>query len=289
MATRKSTILFVEDEQSLLDEFPRLLERSDYQVLCRNNPDDALEVIASEERIDVAVLDLQLPIKDSKKIGLQESAGGKLAGIVLAREFRKKFPRSPIIFWSGTRSQEIREAVMELGDARIVSKMAGFVPVLEGIADALDGFERGRRPRCFIVHGHDDATMQSVRHYLVENLGFPVPTVLRDEPSHGRTIIEKLEVNTWSVDLAFVLLTPDDQVVPSGSQVPMGRARQNVVFEMGYFLGLLGRHSGRVIMLHRRPIELPSDIHGMIWIDITDGIESADAELRRELRDWLSS
>ena len=287
MPRRRSTVLFVEDEQSLLDEFPRLLERSDHNVICCSHPDAALDAIANQKRIDVAVLDLQLPIKDSQRLGLQETAGGTLAGLVLAREFRKRFPRSPIIFWSGTRSRETREAVMELGDARVVSKPAGFVPVLEGVADALEGFERGRRPRCFIVHGHDDAAMQEVRAFLTSQLGFPPPIVLRDEPSSGRTIVEKLEVNTWSIDLAFVLLTPDDRVVPSGAEEPVGRARQNVIFEMGYFLGLLGRHSGRVILLHRQPIELPSDIQGMICIDITAGLESAADELRRELRDWL--
>lgn len=53
------------------------------------------------------------------------------------------------------------------------------------------------------------------------------------------------------------------------------RARQNVIFELGFFLGVLGRESGRVILLYVNPLELPSDLSGLIYIDVTNGIESA--------------
>ena len=59
------------------------------------------------------------------------------------------------------------------------------------------------------------------------------------------------------------------------------RARQNVIFEMGYFLAMLGRKSGRIFLLHQGALELPSDLSGVIYIDITNGIESAGELIRK--------
>ena len=61
------------------------------------------------------------------------------------------------------------------------------------------------------------------------------------------------------------------------------RARQNVILELGFFLGILGRETGRVILLHAGPLELPSDLSGVTYIDVSKGIESAGEKIRREL------
>ena len=60
--------------------------------------------------------------------------------------------------------------------------------------------------------------------------------------------------------------------------------RQNVIFEMGFFLAHLGRKSGRVILLHKGPIDLPSDISGVVYVDISHGIEAAGEAIRREVQ-----
>ena len=65
------------------------------------------------------------------------------------------------------------------------------------------------------------------------------------------------------------------------------RARQNVLFEYGYFLGALRRTSGRVILLHKGRCELPSDITGIVPIDITAGVEAAGVQIQNEVRSWL--
>ena len=62
------------------------------------------------------------------------------------------------------------------------------------------------------------------------------------------------------------------------------RARQNVIFELGFFLGKLGRESGKILLLHKGPVEIPSDINGIEYIDISNGIESAGERIRKELR-----
>lgn len=139
--------------------------------------------------------------------------------------------------------------------------------------------------RPFIVHGHDDKTLLELKDYLQNTLGMSEPTILRRMPSLGKTIIEKFEREAESIELVFVLLTPDDKIIDSNkSDDEKRRARQNVILELGFFLGKLGRESGRVLLLHKGPLEIPSDIAGVEYIDIANGVMSAGENIRRELR-----
>jgi len=101
------------------------------------------------------------------------------------------------------------------------------------------------------------------------------------------TIIEKFEYYASSIMVVFVLMTPDDVASKSGGRVKVERARQNVVFELGYFYGKMGRRKGKVILLYKGTLELPSDIAGIIYIDVSNGIEAAGEQIRRELSEWL--
>ena len=288
MARRQATVLFVDDELALLEDFQIILARAGHRVLATAKADEVMQIVGDETRIDVAVLDLQLPMAGCTQFAPGEAGGGRRLGLLLAQEVRRKFRRAPIIFWTGSRDRDLRARVLKLGNCRLISKGSGPDPVLDAIDHALQGFRAGERPCTFIVHGHDEATMQEVKRYLQDGLGFPEPIVLRDMPKHGKTVIEALEAYEHALDLAFVLLTPDDRAIPSGApDAEVYRSRQNVIFEMGYFLGILGRNTGRVILLFRRPIELPSDIGGMIGIDITNGVEAADELIRREVSEWL--
>lgn len=116
----------------------------------------------------------------------------------------------------------------------------------------------------FIVHGHDQALLQQVARF-VEKLEIK-PIVLFEEPGKGQTVIEKLESNS-DVPFALVLLTPDDlgrAAKEAGELHP--RARQNVVLELGYFLGKLGRVN--VAVLYDESVELPSDYRGVEYVKI---------------------
>jgi len=136
--------------------------------------------------------------------------------------------------------------------------------------------------RCFIVHGHDDAAKLGLKDYLQNTLELPEPVILHQQPNIGRTVIEKFEECSEDIDVAFVLLTPDDiGGLPGGEQ--RERARQNVIFELGFFVGRFGRRSGRIIVLHKGDLEIPSDLAGVVYIDISSGIESAGEKIRKEL------
>lgn len=112
--------------------------------------------------------------------------------------------------------------------------------------------------KVFVVHGHDEGARESIARFL-EKLGFEA-IVLFEQAGKGQTIIEKVE--TYSdVGFAVVLLSPDDEGNVRGQSPPQPRARQNVILELGYFLGRLGR--SRVLALKRGDLEIPSDFHGV--------------------------
>jgi len=140
-----------------------------------------------------------------------------------------------------------------------------------------------KKPTMFIVHGHDTRTMLEVKNYLQNNLHFPEPIILREQSSFGRTVIEQFETHANRADGAIILLTPDDQWVENGTNEEFRRARQNVIFELGYFYAKFGRESGKVLLFYKGKLDLPSDIRGVIYIDITNGLESASDKIRREL------
>jgi predicted nucleotide-binding protein len=134
--------------------------------------------------------------------------------------------------------------------------------------------------RVFLVHGQDEAALHEVARFL-EHLDQEV-IVLREQPNKGRTIIEKFEEYT-NVGFAIVLLTPDDKGGsvggPADSQRP--RARQNVILELGYFLGRLGR--SRVCALYVEGVEIPSDYSGVLYVKL-DGDGGWRLNLAKELK-----
>ena len=120
--------------------------------------------------------------------------------------------------------------------------------------------------RAFVVHGRDYGAKLEVRSFL-RQLDLE-PVILDEQPSGGQTVIEKFEGNV-DVDFAVVLLTPDDTGNLAGSpSEAKPRARQNVIFEFGFFVGKLGRP--RVYVLHKDTVEIMSDYHGVIYIPMDD-------------------
>ncbi len=133
--------------------------------------------------------------------------------------------------------------------------------------------------KVFLVHGHDESARESVARFL-EKLRLE-PIILHEQPSGGQTIIEKVE-RYAEVAFALVLLTPDDVgAVCSKKQDLQPRARQNVILELGYFLGRLGR--AHVAALVKGQLEKPSDYDGVVYIDM-DLAGAWKLHLARELK-----
>lgn len=152
----------------------------------------------------------------------------------------------------------------------------------------------------FIVHGRDHKPMKELKAMLKE-FGLN-PIVLHEQPSGSRIIVEKLEKYS-DVGYAFVILTPDDvgayerdfrtvKTTPgphadffhAGTfySVMKYRARQNVVLEFGYFIGLLDRD--RVCCLYKADVELPSDMHGIVYIPFKESVNEVRDKIVKELK-----
>ena len=138
--------------------------------------------------------------------------------------------------------------------------------------------------RVFVVHGRDQALKNSLEIFLKE-IGL-TPIVLHRKPDEGLTILEKFEKYS-NVGYAFVLLTPDDIGYPEekhqekeNSEIER-RARQNVIFEFGYFVGKLGRN--RVCCVYREGTTLPTDVSGLLYKKVRGSIEEVGYSIIKEL------
>lgn len=152
-----------------------------------------------------------------------------------------------------------------------------YVQRLHSIYDILAAVTVGSG-KIFIVHGHDEVVRETVARFI-QSLGLH-PIILHEQTNQGRTIIEKLEYY-GDVGYAIVLLTPDD-VGGKNKDTLKSRARQNVVLELGYFVGYLGREHVCAI-LSSDEIELPSDIFGIVYVKYYQGGEWK-LELAKELK-----
>jgi predicted nucleotide-binding protein len=120
--------------------------------------------------------------------------------------------------------------------------------------------------KVFIVHGHNEEMKQTVAR-TVEKLGLE-SIILHEQANQGKTIIEKFEKHSYEASFAIVLLSSDDKgctvnYFPAAAKF---RARQNVILELGYFIGKLGRERVLVIYKESKDFELPSDITGVLYI-----------------------
>ena len=137
----------------------------------------------------------------------------------------------------------------------------------------------------FIVHGRDQKPMKELKTMLKE-FGLN-PIVLHEQPSGSRTIVEKLEKHS-DVGYAFVILTPDDVGGPSKDRKILRfegkeRARQNVILEFGFFMGRLSRD--RVCCLYKGDVELPSDMHGIVYIPFKESVNEVRDKIIKELKE----
>ena len=120
--------------------------------------------------------------------------------------------------------------------------------------------------KIFIIHGRDNEIKETVARFL-QRLDLE-PVILHERSNQGRTIIEKFEQHA-QVGFAIALLTPDDAgALQEDMEHLKPRARQNVIFEFGYFIGRLGRN--HVCALTKGDVEIPSDYAGVIYIPLDD-------------------
>ena len=179
--------------------------------------------------------------------------------------------------------EEAKSFILSAIDASIQAlKEDTFHELAESPATAPGKFSN----KVFIVHGHDSNAKTELEVFLAE-IGLE-PIVLHRQPDQGQTVIEKFERHS-DVGYAFILLTPDevaylakDAALPDEQRPKERRARPNVIFEFGFFVGRLGR--SRVCALYTGDVSLPSDLHGLLYKKFQKSIDEVAYAIIKELK-----
>jgi predicted nucleotide-binding protein len=200
------------------------------------------------------------------------------------------FGRGPRIDYDARDAQEARKYLAD-GKDQSIALLKEAIRVLEHeIADqeaedgpaALDTV----RPvdsvsrRVFVVHGRDDDAKNEVALFL-RRIGLE-EIILHLRPNRGRHLLTKFQEEAQGAQFAVILMTPDDEGGMAGSDQLQKRARQNVVFELGFFIGKLGTPGVAALIVPG--IEKPSDFDGICWIEFGRDTNWKN-ELARELKE----
>lgn len=291
-------ILIVDDEISVVEAFR--------QRLMRILPNATLFPVYTEQEFlsqfpeieaflpDIVVLDILLPWTTpipnmqpppppTEEV---QKAGHLRAGIRCLGKLRNANATAtvPVVLHSVISEMDLRESdlIDGLGEITfIVQKTDGLDHLINFIRSVTQSSlpERGTIASVFVVHGHDHGSKEMVARFL-EHLPLK-PVILHERRSGGVSIFRKFEKNA-DVAYAVVLLTPDAiGASKKDAENLRGRARQNVILELGYFLGKLG--ASKVCVLKKGELEIPSDYQGILYIETEEG-EGWRSILEREIR-----
>ncbi|MGL3210945.1 TIR domain-containing protein [Bradyrhizobium sp. BR 1433] len=134
--------------------------------------------------------------------------------------------------------------------------------------------------KVFIIHGHDEAKRRELESLLSNEFNL-TPIVLALQPNTGaNTIIEKFEEHASQCSFAFALFTPDDQVTVAGETLV--QARPNVIWELGWFCGRLGRRS--VMLILKEGTNVFSDFSGILQHRFRNDVAERFVDIQRDLR-----
>jgi predicted nucleotide-binding protein len=133
--------------------------------------------------------------------------------------------------------------------------------------------------KVFLVHGRDNEAKNEVARFL-DKIGLET-IILHERPNVGRHLLTKFQEEAGDVAFAVVLITPDDTCSGRPGEPQRGRPRQNVVFELGFFIGKLG--TSQVAALVKGEAERPSDFDGVGYITMDQG-GGWKLQLARELK-----
>jgi len=272
-------VLIIDNEVHYAEIYKQALLDRGFQVELAHSIETAQSSLASQ-KFDLVAVDVILDTQPEQALSTR---AGYQAGVYLAQWIKANHPDVKVIGYSGYEDPGVISWFQNHteGFCRRLSR----VDLGQFVSRIFD--ESDLRP--FIVHGHDSAIKLELKNFLQNSsLRLPEPVILHEKANMGRSLIEKFEDESFDADVVFVLLTPDDEVLEPASKgdASKRRSRPNVIFELGYFFGHFGRRSGQVILLYKKGpegLDIPSDIHGLVYIDISDGIEAASEQIRREV------
>jgi predicted nucleotide-binding protein len=193
-------------------------------------------------------------------------------------EYLKEYEKAEYTVWSDLVKERKKDIQRQISVFESIIERLSLIPT--NIKDKIEIKEKKTSTnKIFIVHGHNNEIKQTVARTITKLKLEPI--ILHEQIEQGRTIIEKFEKNSSDVNFAIILLTADDEGKAKIETDFKIRARQNVVFEMGYFLGKLGRE--KVFLLLENGVDKPSDLDGIAYVPI-DNADGWKLKLVKELK-----
>lgn len=269
-----TTVLLADNDEGERKAYARLLRAEGYNVVEAESSAEAREKLNQGEG-DLAVFDLHME-RDQDRTDQ--------SGLLLAKEACDL--NVPVMILTGD-PQDVLQSPDQQPPVPVVNKQSGPQPLLREVRSLeaefrslIDDFV----PVVFLAHGHDKDARDEIVEFLEK--GRMQVVVLQEQGRLGETIIERFERYSQDAQLAIILVTPDDLGCEWEQKLDLRklrrklkpRARQNVIFELGYFTAKLGRL--RVIVLSKdgKDIELPSDYAGVVPVAM-----DSDGEWRKRL------
>ena len=193
-------------------------------------------------------------------------------------EYLQEYEKAEYTVFSDWVKERKRDIAMQITVFESIIEKLSLIPTIENSKNEVN-IDIKSTNKIFIVHGHNNEIKQTVARTLSQLKLEPI--ILHEQSEQGRTIIEKFEDNSSDVNFAIILLTADDEGKAKRETDYQTRARQNVVFEMGYFIGKLGRK--KVFLLLENGVQKPGDLDGIVYIPIDD-TEGWKLKLVKELK-----
>lgn len=265
-------ILLVDDYDLYRDPVEKRLRLEKYDVVTAGTADEARSILEGPQPVDLAILDLRLNDEDPQDV----------SGLELALGPARDIPHIVVTMHDETAMREIFQVLANRGYSRTPDMVMKY-GANEGLNRLLSLVREKLVPPVFIAHGHSDVRL-TVRE-RVKRVGLH-PVTLAEEPIGGQTVIEQLEKEAGRAHYAVVVITGDDRGGPRDAPVKRlkPRGRENVIFELGFFVAALGRR--RVLALVEPGVEILSNFLGVRYIELDSRGEWKDRleeELQRAL------
>lgn len=193
-------------------------------------------------------------------------------------EYVKEYEKAEFMVWSDYVKEHKQNIQRQITVLESIIERLPLIPTNNPDKVEFDE-KRKSTNKIFIVHGHNNEIKQTLARTITQLKLEPI--ILHEQTEQGKTIIDKFEQNSSDINFAIILLTADDEGKAKKEDTYKTRARQNVVFEMGYFIGKLGRE--RVFLLLENGVDKPGDLDGIVYIPI-DNADGWKLKLVQELK-----
>ncbi len=245
---RRSNVIVIGSKSTIDEETALMIFLSQCYVRNDNSFDDVIYIILLNfAKWNTTRLDYTSVISNLKKIGFSKEY---ILGFI--KEFRRNQEKKPF-------------------KIETVSNNISNEPPLISV----------NSNKIFVVHGRDDKSRLELCNLLKDDLKLE-PIVLQEMPNDSiETIIAKFERLANECSAAIILFTPDDDAGENK------RARQNVILELGYFLGKFhDKANRRIIILKKGHPEIPSDISGVLYLEYNKAVKESYYDLKKQFDHW---